>query len=111
MNIYSYPVIGQFVCPDDSPNCDLSCTFVDPGCDKQPLMLQFSGPDNIVYTSPAPAVGMEWYQPVTEPGNIFSYPGSLALLKINLISTNIQPSEAKPRIAARWLRRREASGA
>jgi hypothetical protein len=83
MNIYSYPVIGQFDCPEESPNCDLNCTLYAPGCDKKPLMIQFSGPDNIVYTSPAEAGGMEWYQPVTEPGNVFSYPGSLALLKAN----------------------------
>ncbi len=83
MNIYSYPVIGQFVCPPESPDCNLNCTLYAPGCDKQPLMVQFSAPDNIVYSKPGNGAGLEWYQPVTEPGNIFSYPGSLALLKAN----------------------------
>ncbi len=75
LNIYSYPIIGQLVCPDETPNCSDD--------EKQQLIMQYSGPDNIVYTNPANGSAMEWYQPVTEPGNIFSYPGSLAILKTN----------------------------
>ena len=115
MNIYSYPVIGQFVCPAESPDCDLNCTLYAPGCAKQPLMVQFSGPDNIVYINPAKAGGMEWYQPVTEPGNVFSYPGSLALLKANesmsgattdidllTPSGNVWDSQSPEEVAVQW---------
>jgi hypothetical protein len=73
MNIYSYPVIGQYVCPADNPDCSED--------EKVPLQVQYSAPDNIVYTLPTSAAAFEWFQPVTEPGNIFSYPGSLALLE------------------------------
>jgi hypothetical protein len=73
MNIYSYPVIGHYVCPSGMPNCSADQMV--------PEQVQYSGPDNIQYISPASAGVLEWYQPVTEPGNIFSYPGSLALLE------------------------------
>jgi hypothetical protein len=73
MNIYSYAVIGQFVCPSDSPNCS--------DAEKVPLEIQYSGPDNIVHIPASDAKALPWYQPVTEPGNIFSYPGSLSLLE------------------------------
>ena len=73
MNIYSYPVIGRKVCPSGMPNCSKDQMV--------PEQVQYSGSDNITYISPASAGVLEWYQPVTEPGNIFSYPGSLALLE------------------------------
>lgn len=74
MNVWAYPVIGQFVCPESSAD---HC----PDTEKVPLTVLFSGPDNIVYIQPANAGGFEWFQPVTEPGNIFSYPGSVSLLE------------------------------
>ncbi len=73
MNIYSYPVIGQSVCPSGSPNCTDD--------QKVPLQVQYSAPDNIVHIKPTEAKALPWYQPVTEPGEIFSYPGSLGLLE------------------------------
>jgi hypothetical protein len=74
MNIWSYPVIGQVVCPESSAD---DC----PDEEKVPLTVLFSGPDSIVYTQPASAAAFEWFQPVSEPGNIFSYPGTLRLLE------------------------------
>jgi hypothetical protein len=73
MNIYSYPVIGQTVCPAANPSCTDS--------EKVPLYIQYSAPDNIMHISPTDAAGLEWFQPPNEPGNLFSYPGSLTLLE------------------------------
>jgi hypothetical protein len=81
-NIYSYPVIGQCVPVSDAPPLD--------GCPTgtAPLHVQFSGPDNVVYLDLAEGAGIEWYQPVHEPGNVFSYPGSLGLLQANQPAAN-----------------------
>jgi hypothetical protein len=73
MNIYSYPVIGQTVCPAAKPNCTDS--------ERVPLYIQYSAPDNIWHIDAANAAGLEWFQPPNEPGNLFSYPGSFTLLK------------------------------
>src|SRR5262249_54997146 len=72
LNIYSYPVIGKCVEAPDSKAAD--------GCPagKAPLQAQFSGPDNVWYLELVEGRSLEWYQPVQEPGNIFSYPGSLS---------------------------------
>ena len=71
-NIFYYPVIRQTVCPAAKPSCADN--------EKRPLHVQFSGPD-IVTQSDIDATTQEWYQPLWEPGNIFSYPWSLALLQ------------------------------
>ena len=70
-NLYVYPVLGQSICPEDAPNCTPA--------QEQPLYLMFSGP-NSAGTGPAPGATTEWYQPVHEPGNIFSYPWNEAML-------------------------------
>ncbi len=64
-NVYFYPVIGETVCPADNSDCT--------GEEEQPLYVTFSGP-NSGGTGPGPGANTEWYQPVHEPGNIFSYP-------------------------------------
>jgi hypothetical protein len=73
MNIYSYPVIGQTICPAANPSCTDS--------ERVPLYIQYSAPDNILHIPPTDAAGLEWFQPPNEPGNLFSYPGSFTLLK------------------------------
>ena len=72
-NVYFYPVLGITVCPADNPNCS-------PG-EKQPLYVTFSGPVSSG-TGPGPGHTTEWYQPVHEPGNIFSYPWNLTQLRL-----------------------------
>jgi hypothetical protein len=80
MNIYSYPVIGQCVkCPVGDAVCAQPAGNCPAG--ERPLVLQYSGPDNIIHIQPTSARGLEWYQPVHEPGNLLSYPGSLAQLR------------------------------
>ncbi|WP_446742239.1 hypothetical protein [Silvibacterium acidisoli] len=68
-NIYSYRVLGQCVA-GDGPSIE--------GCadGTVPLYVQFSGPDNVQYDDAELGAGLEWYQPVQEPGNIFSYPAT-----------------------------------
>jgi len=63
-NIYYYPVIGQYICPDGTFDCNES--------EKEPLNIQFSAPDQI-YRDRINEINAEFYQPVHEPGNIFSY--------------------------------------
>jgi hypothetical protein len=72
LNLYFYPIIGQTVCPKEQPNC--------PDSEKLPLYVQFSGPDEISHND-IDATTQEWYQPVWEPGNVFSYPWNLAQLQ------------------------------
>jgi hypothetical protein len=81
MNIYSYPVIGQMICPQDSPNCPDDCSPGTEPCPLLPLQVQYSGPDNVFHIAPSNAAGLEWFQPPNEPGNAFSYAGSLTLLE------------------------------
>jgi len=86
MNVYSYPVIGQCVAAPDAPALD--------GCaaGTQPLYIQFSGPDNIRYIVAAEGRNMEWYQPVWEPGSLFSYPANEQQLAADLAGgTTFQP--------------------
>ncbi|MCB0139578.1 MAG: VCBS repeat-containing protein [Caldilineaceae bacterium] len=64
-NVYAYPVLGQTVCPADNGNCSAA--------EEEQLYVMFSGPDNSG-AGPAAGATTEWYQPVHEPGNIFSYP-------------------------------------
>lgn len=64
-NLYIYRVLGETACPADNPTCTPE--------EEQPLYVMFSGP-NSSGTGPASGATTEWYQPVHEPGNIFSYP-------------------------------------
>lgn len=79
-NIWTYPVLGQAVCPAAKPNCS--------PVEQVPLHLQFSGPDKITAID-ADGNGLEWYQPVWEPGNLFSYPWTEAQLEALLPRSTI----------------------
>ena len=81
--LYMYPVIGETVCPDSIPTCTPD--------QEQPLYLTFSGPSSSG-TGPAPGSTTEWYQPIQEPGNIFSYPWSLAMLQQQLPDCAFDPT-------------------
>ena len=78
-NVYVYPVIGQTACPADNPNCSES--------ERLPLTLVLSGPDQIK-ASLTQASTQEWFQPMWEPGNIFSYPWTWAQIQ----TTELQDS-------------------
>jgi hypothetical protein len=71
-NVYYSPVLGQTVCPLVTPDCS--------DAEKLPLHVQFSGPDIIQHARLGGSV-VEWHQPLTEPGNVFSYPWNLEQLK------------------------------
>jgi hypothetical protein len=87
-NIYSYRVLGQCV-PGNGPPSEGCATGT------VPLYIQFSGPDNVNYISAAEGRNLEWYQPVQEPGNLFSYPATIAQLTANLGGgTGFQPLTA-----------------
>jgi hypothetical protein len=70
-NFWVYEVIGQKVCPQGEGT---SCP------NPKPLTVQFSAPSMTADTS---LVGpnIEWYQPLWEPGNVFSYPANFAQLQ------------------------------
>jgi len=70
-NVYYYPVIGTLICPDGTEEC--------PDNQKEPLYIQFSAPDQI-YRDRINEINAEFYQPIHEPGNIFTYPWALAQL-------------------------------
>ncbi len=72
MNVYYYPVLGC-----DSAAGAQECW--DNG-QKVPMYVQFSVPDQVRY-SDIDGLKQDWYQPVHEPGNVFSYPWSLAELQ------------------------------
>jgi hypothetical protein len=75
MNVYYYPVLG----------CDSAGAkecWVDG--QKVPMYVQFSVPDQVRY-SDIDGLKQDWYQPVHEPGNVFSYPWSLAQLRARFI--------------------------
>ncbi|MEO7104252.1 MAG: VCBS repeat-containing protein [Gemmatimonadaceae bacterium] len=67
MNIFYYPVIGQFTCTNQT-NC-------------QQLYVEFSVPGSPQPQQYADGTNQDWYQPVHEPGNVFSYPANKALLQ------------------------------
>ena len=73
-NTYAYRVLGNCVPAPGSPPTE--------GCPAgtRPLYVQFSGPDRVQQYR-IDGNQLEWYQPVQEPGNVFSYPGSVALLQ------------------------------
>jgi PEP-CTERM motif len=70
-NVFYYPVIGQTVCPAPAVTC--------PDSDRTQMYVVFSVPDQTMQQV-ADATTLEWYQPVQEPGNIFSYPTTYAQL-------------------------------
>lgn len=87
-NIYVYPVIGQYVCPpkpgSPTPLCSPS--------ELVQLNVMFSGPSDVSYAH-LDGAKVEWYQPVHEPFNVFSYPWSLQQLQkfepnIDLLTSN-----------------------
>ncbi len=71
-NIWTYPVIGQTVCPAKPAACPPNGV---------PLTIQFSAPDGDAIQEAVQGQGLQWYQPPWEPGNIFSYPANLDQLK------------------------------
>jgi hypothetical protein len=77
-NIYNYPILGQTACPID----DSSCTSPDP------LFFTISGPDD-TFTTAISANTVEWYQPVQEPLQVFSYPCSESELIARLSSPSL----------------------
>ena len=83
-NMYIYPVIGQLGCPQSQPAC--------PDAQKVPLHVVFSGPDQVT-SHRIDGTGLEWYQPVQEPGNVFSYPWNVTLLEP---VPRLQPLTADP---------------
>ena len=84
-NVYYYPVIGEKICPAGNP----SCTEAQKG----PLFVQFSGVDLLEHHD-TDATTQEWYQPINEPGNLFSYPWSLAQLQESI--PNLAPLTTNP---------------
>lgn len=82
-NIYIYPVIGQYGCPESKPNCNSS--------EQVPQVMIFSGPDQV---EPATINGtlVEWYQPVQEAGNVFSYPWNFSQLQAQQPNINLLTS-------------------
>ena len=68
INIWIYPVIGKTVCSKSDPT---RCG---------PLTIQFSAPSGTDVGTAEDGTLKEWYQPVWEPGNIFSYPANFAQL-------------------------------
>jgi hypothetical protein len=106
MNIFSYRVAGQCVPDTNAPGID--------GCaaGTKPLYVQFTGPDHVQYLQAADGRNLEWYQPVQEPGNIFSYPANVTQLQNNLQgATGFQPltptdvrwgSQANSAVVANW---------
>lgn len=96
-NVYYYPVIGQEVCVDscttdnvcsisggactDNSDCPNDQTGTDcDASDMQQLYVQFSG-DVSVQTTSSSTAGLEWYQPIHEPGQVLSYPSSCSELE------------------------------
>ena len=72
-NVYVYPVLNRLVCPASQPaNC--------PDTAKVPLTIHFSAPDQVTFNTMS-GNSLEWYQPVWEPGNVLSYPGSYSQLQ------------------------------
>jgi hypothetical protein len=106
MNIYSYRVIGQCV-PSANASASEGCA-----AGTVPMYVQFSGPDNVTYIQNAEGRNIEWYQPVQEPGNLFSYPANQQQLAENLAggstlqlltpSDNLWGSQSSSSVSANW---------
>ena len=72
LNVWTYPIIGLRVCPGSAPSCAEG--------DKTQAYVEYSGPD-VITVFDVDATTQDWYQPIDEPGNIFSYPWSVALFE------------------------------
>ena len=83
-NVYYYPVLGQTVCPNDQTSCTPE--------EEQPLYVSFSGPSDAVGVVPASGSTLEWYQPVHQPGQIFSYPWSKQQLEARFSGASLLTS-------------------
>lgn len=66
MNVYYYPVLG--------------CNATNCSTDGNKTYVEFSVPDNVTYNNVG-GYTQDWYQPVHEPGNVFSYPWNLQQLQ------------------------------
>ncbi|UZR29747.1 hypothetical protein [Methylococcus mesophilus] len=64
-NVYVYPVLGRSACPASKPDCGEG--------EKGPVFVHFVADDRVNRRLLA-SNNLEWFQPVTEPGNVFSYP-------------------------------------
>src|SRR5262249_9608047 len=73
-------------CPSD----DVQCTQTKPG----QLYVSYSGPDLVQYLA-ADASTLDWYQPVHEPGNLFSYPTSYDGLLAAFSTFGLEPLTAQ----------------
>ncbi len=84
-NLYTYPLIGQTDCPASNPDCTAD--------EEQPAYVTFSG-DNVSSSEATfvPGTQIEWYQPGTQPGNLFSYPSTQRLLEDRLPGGSSQNS-------------------
>ena len=71
-NTWAYPILG-LRCPVDGQAC--------PQKDKKTQFVLMSAPD-MVEKADLDATTQEWYQPVQEPGNLFSYPWNQDQLKL-----------------------------
>jgi len=70
-NLYYYPVIGHITCPQEEPNCTAD--------ERQPTYVEVAGP---TATSNSYNNGLiNWYQPIQEPFELFSYPRTQAQLE------------------------------
>jgi hypothetical protein len=70
-NVWVYPVLGRTACPAGAgANCP----------QQKPLTIQFSAPDDLEYARRDGSL-LPWYQPVWEPGNVFSYPANYQQLQ------------------------------
>src|SRR5262249_15539494 len=72
MHIWTYPVLGQMVCPAKTNPTDPPCTQDQ----KVPLTIQFSAVDGDAVMANNQGYLLQWYQPVWEPFNVFSYPAN-----------------------------------
>ena len=88
-NMYIYPVIGQELrlSPESAHLSRRSRSPV-------PLHVIFSGPDQVVSARIDGSL-LEWYQPVQEPGNVFSYPWNATLLREPV--PRLQPPDRRSR--------------
>ncbi|AXC10251.1 hypothetical protein ACPOL_0894 [Acidisarcina polymorpha] len=106
MNIYSYRLIGQCAPAAGAAGSE--------GCSAgtRPLYVQFSGPDNLDYIKAVEGRNVEWYQPVQEPGNLFSYPANLQQLEADIAggatlepltpTNNIWDSQVSSKFFVNW---------
>lgn len=81
LNIWSYPVIGPG--GQECAQCGVTsaCEGIN-GCPdgQAPLVVNISAPDMIV-VSAGDTANLEWYQPPEVPGNVLTYPWTLAQLE------------------------------